>query len=171
MKGSKINSYEKLFQRRLFLQYIGIMNKPSVWALINEKHKRVYIGASKEPLSALMSLLGQLYSKHRTKMPLLKEDRKWCLFKILETTNELRVSKWEWMDKYIKMGYSLYNIETLPKYTVRLQINIHKKLIYVQLVSGGGRVKTVGEFKTEDEANEFIAANSIFSMMRLQCLR
>ncbi len=165
-KGSRIASYERVVGKRLFLQYVAGVNKPAIWAFINEKDRRVYVAGSKQPLSAAMALIADLYSEKKAKNPQMKRDKRQLRFKLLEVTNDLRLMKYVWMDKYIELGYTIYNTVKMPRYTVDIYFDFKARMFDLLLVSAGKRVKFVKSFKTEEEALLYSKSKDIWQLLR-----
>lgn len=135
-----------------------------VFALYNDKDKKVYIGTSNCCLLAISQLLKNFKDKV---VPIreLYQDRKKLEVSILETIDDKiqRDVRYNyWCDYYRNLGYSLYREHKGTTYTVRLTIeNIETEIyrVLVQLVNTRKDKIVVGVFSTVDEAQEFIKLN------------
>lgn len=163
---SKVFSYTNILSKRLFLQFIGKVNHSAVWAFVNEKDKKVYIAASKLPITAASGVVSGLYTTHKPRIKEMKKHRHKLAFKILEHCKTLSFSKWEWMDRYQKMGYSLYNTETVPLYRTEIAMNTKTKTMDVQVITKGKRVYYIKSFLSLQEAEEYVSNTSVFTMLR-----
>ena len=164
---SKILSYEKVIRKGYFLKYLAQANKSAIYALINERDKRVYVGSAKYPISEAGRVISDIYSPMRCIYQQMKTDKKRLKFLILEYTKQLKIDKWKWMDYYKTLGYSIYNESIMPIYSIRKFNNVSTRKVEVQIVTKGKRVSFVKEFKTNDEADLYIKDTSIFDMLRI----
>lgn len=168
MIKSKILSYQKVIEKRLFFRYLlHLDTEAGVFALINNKHKRIYIQSSASINKYLGNLIATIADKTSTNKELIR-DRKYLSIKILELGDFPQINKLKWIAHYRSQGFAIYNQETLPEYKVRTRI-IHREVVrtQVQLVSGGKRVFSVKNCATNKEAKEFIATHTVFDMLKL----
>lgn len=150
-----------------------LINKPGVYALVNEKSKMVLIQASNDVVKHLGSNVASLAKRvHANKQ--LRVDRKYLNFKLLEhcESSHKDILKLKWIHHYQQLGYTLYNTEKLPQYKIRRRLVTsdepgRKLMCQVQLVSGGKRVVAVKEFDTDLEAKEFMNTTSLYDMLKM----
>lgn len=167
MKFDKINSYKNVFEKKLFYRFLLNASKPTVWALINEKHRKIYIQGSSSPLEAIGRFINEL--SHKTSgIKEMKRDREYLRLLILEqfdVSKYLKIDKTKWLDHYKDLGFSIYNIENLPKYTVHSGLNYkHNVAVYVR--SGGRRTQLIKVFHSYDQAKDFIATTNLYDMLK-----
>src|SRR5271165_5092376 len=164
--SSKILSYQAKLEKKLFFRYLIELNKqPVVFALINEKQKKVYVQASKAPIRSIGALLEQL-AKRTSPNRQLRQDVRYLHLKILEHTITPLVDKLKWLDTYKKLGYQVYNTEKLPKYVIKQEITQNYQIkLYLQ--SGGRRKFFVKLFNSQEETDAFIALHDVYSMLKL----
>lgn len=168
---TKIKSYQKILEKRLFFQYLVDFNKPSIIALINEKDKKIYIQSAKHPMVAIASLVRELGHKYHGNIKLRKDVRR-LQVKILEsfeTGRELSIEKAKWMYEYLKLGYQLYNKERLPIYTLIKQVDETEDGFDVTVVvkTAGKRLYPVQTFLNHQEADQFISQVNVFDALRM----
>lgn len=164
----RIQSYSKLFEKRLFLQYIATESRPGVFAFINEKKKRIYIGYSRTIVQTMVNIAQELGNRtHASKE--MRKDLKQLNFKVLEHCEPQYGSamKVKWISFYQSLGYALYNTDKVPSYTYRTVILDESFKIQVQLYSKGRRSFPVKEFSTQVEANNFMIATPIHIALKL----
>lgn len=174
MKNSKILSYKKTFEKKLFFKYLLLTNQPGVYALINEKDKKVYIGCSNAPIVALSKHIAMLANRtHPLKE--IKKDRNKLKMSILCSCEGpyKELHKLIEIENAIKRGYELYNIENLPQYKARIRL-IHNKYpgegykVVVQLVNKGKRTFDVRQFNNRTEAEIWLNVNgNVFALLRM----
>ncbi len=142
-----------------------------MYALINKKHKKIYIQGTPNVTKSLGDMISQIATRICTNKDIIR-DRKYLSIKILETGDFPFINKLKWIQHYRDDGWTIYNKESLPQYKARLQI-VHIKAVrtQVQLVSGGKRIFPVVNFKTTVEAKEFLNTHSIFDMLKILKLR
>lgn len=172
MIKSKILSYAKVLEKRLFFRYLLHVNEsPGVYALINKKHKKIYIQGTSNITKSLGDMIAQIASKICTNKDMIR-DRKYLSIKILEAGDFPFINKLKWISYYCAQGWTIYNKENLPQYKARLQI-VHRDVVrtQVQLVSGGKRIFPIKNCKTNGEAKEFINNHSVFDMLKMLKMR
>lgn len=165
---SKILSYAKVLEKRLFFRYLLYINEePGVYALLNKKHKKIYIQSSSNITKSLGDIISQIATKICTNKDMLR-DRKYLSIKILETGDFPSINKLKWIQFYRNEGWTIYNKEILPQYKARLQV-VHRDVVrtQVQLVSGGKRIFPIKNCKTNSEAKEFLNTYSVFDMLKM----
>lgn len=168
---SKIDSYKTQFEKRLFFRFLLEYNKAGVYALINEKHKKIFIQSSSNIINHVGNQVNLLSKRHHFNKLLIK-DRKYLNIKLLEyCENRFKdIMKLKWIEHYKSLGYTIYNTEKIPVYRVRKAVVMLERGLMdmqVQLVSLGKRVSPVASFKTEIEADEFIKNNTVYDMLIL----
>ncbi len=167
-KNSKILSYAKVLEKRLFFRYLLYINKePGVYALINNKHKKIFIQSSSNITKSLGDIISQIATRICTNKELIR-DRKYLSIKILETGDFPSINKLKWISYYRTQNWTIYNKETLPQYKARLQV-VHRDVVrtQVQLVSGGKRIFPVKNCKTKAEAKEFLNTYTVFDILKM----
>lgn len=167
-KNSKILSYQKILEKRLFFRYLLHINSESgVYALVNVKYKKIYVQGTLNIIKSLGDMISQIATKICTNKDMIR-DRKYLSIKILETGDFPFINKLKWLDYYRKEGWTIYNQENLPKYKIRLQV-VHRDAVrtQVQLISGGKRVFSIKNCKTKKEAKDFISKHSVFDLLKM----
>ena len=165
---SKILSYQKVLEKRLFFRYLLHVNEePGVYALINNKQKKIYIQSSSNITKHLGDLISQISIKICTNKEMVR-DRKYLSIKILELGDYPAINKLKWIAHYEAEGFIIYNQEKIPQYTPRTR-PVHSVVVrtQVQLVSNGRRVQSVKNFPTKKEAEDFIATTTVFDMLKM----
>lgn len=174
MKNSKTLSYKKTFEKKLFLRYLLMTNQPAVYALVNEKDKKIFIGCSNDPIKALGAHIAMLANRTHNSRALRKDRNKLKMIILCHCESKYKeIHKLIEIDAAIKRGYTLYNIENLPKYKVRIRLVAqiyagHGYKVKVQLVNKGKRVFNVASFNTRQEAEEWLKLNdNIYDMLKM----
>lgn len=168
MNKSKILSYAKVLEKRLFFRYLLHLNQePGVYALINNKHKKIYIQASPNVTKSLGDVIAQIASRICTNKDVIR-DRKYLSIKILEHGDFPFINKLKWIAHYRSLGWEIYNKEVLPTYKVRMQF-VHRDVVrtQVQLISGGKKIFPIKNCKSKEEAKEFIASHTVYDMLKM----
>lgn len=164
-----VNTYQKQLEKRLFFRFLLKANKSGVYALVNEKQKKILVQSASHVMKHLGNNVALLSKKiHPNKQ--LKKDRRYLSIKLLEQCDSAykEVCKLKWIEHYRNLGYIIYNTEKLPVYTVRKTIvyaNTSSFRMQVQLVSKGKRVVPVKNFLTDTEASEFIKTTTVYDLL------
>lgn len=171
----KIKSYLKTLEKRLFLQFLLDFDKPGVFALVNEKKKKIYIQSNRHPLTAIASLVKDLNGRYHGNIE-LRKDVKGLSIKILETFESggsLKIAKLKWFEYYKRQGYAFYNTQKLPVYRwVKRLVEDSPEVFKLQVGIGtaGKRFYPVREFGSYSEAEAFINSNNILDVIGLGLL-
>lgn len=159
-------SYSKVITKHYFLEYIIETNHSGVYALINEKHKRVYIQGAKRILSSAMDLLGSIGDNSCPTKELI-DDRSNLSLKILEQNinpKHIKILKYKWIDKYKTEGYTIYNTEKLPVYNKTIIIN-EDGLFELLVITGGKRVRSVKTFSDRQSLDKYVESTNVYDML------
>lgn len=168
MSVSRIHSYKKQVEKRMFLRYVLETTFPAVVALVNEKDKKILIHAARNPYQFLGNIAQSLVNRTHPNKQLIKDQKK-LYFKILSPYSISRygiVDKLEWIAHYRSTGWTLYNTEKLATYRVAKAVTQDMK-VQVRLVSAGRRIYPVREFESVQEADSFISTTTVYDMMRI----
>lgn len=167
-----MNRTIKLLEKKLFYRALMEAAIPAIYALINERDKKIYIIATLDLTKSLSAQASQLGRRTHSIKP-LKKDKGLVTFKLLETIDApdaarlsatLHVAKYKWTEHYTTQGYTHYNETQMPCYKARVSYTETYRA-RVDLVTNGRKVFPVREFKTQAEAEAFIANNSIFDLL------
>jgi hypothetical protein len=135
---------------------------PSVFAIINEKKKKVFIAASSNPHQSLGTIVHSLKNKtHANKE--LRADLKNLSFSLLESTENakfLQALKFKWRLHFESLGYTLYNVDNVGSYSLKMRVLDIAK-VQVGLLSKGKRFLPVQLFDNVWDAKSFIESTSI----------
>lgn len=149
-------------QKSTFLRYAIKHEGCACYAFINEKKKRAYIQSTSSLFTSLSRNIVSIANKqHKNKQ--LRIDRGQLKFKFLESFEHASAClsyKMKWVEHYKELGYSLYNLEKMPKYLKRIGLNSNFK-VQVQILSAGKRIFGVKEFDTIEEAQEWADKTSL----------
>ena len=144
------------------VQEIISLPKAGIWALINEKDRRIFLSFSNSMAGSLTRNLGALKDgSHRCKM--MVQDTSKLSFKMIEefsksnVENRLRLSYW--MDHFRGQGFEVYNGHVSIKMRVQKDLIINPNGVEVKLVNQRYKKIVVGFFKNIDEADRFIETN------------
>lgn len=139
------------------LQLLVNMPKNSIYALLNEQSKQIYLTYSYDVLSSLARIINE--NKTGIGLPL---DLSQFKYKLLETTDRsnLKLRFNYWYDYYNVLGYKFHNKRRPSHYKLVATIendfrNKLSKLIYVK-VRNWNKEKVLGVFNKIEECNEFI---------------
>lgn len=171
MKFDKINSYKKVFEKKLFFKFLLNTSKPCVWALVNEKHKMIYIHASSKPHEAIGRTISCL-SNNTFSIKDMRRDKQHLKLLILEqflNSKYLVIDKLKWFDHYKKLGYALYNTEKIPSYLVFTKlIGLYGRYCMgIFIRSSGRRTYRVTTFFSEHEAEDFLKNTSVYDVLKM----
>lgn len=144
----------------------------SIYSLINEQDKKIYIAYSIETMPSI------LYSVNKIQN-MLMEDRNKVEFKIIETydsRNRLYL-KWrvqELYEEYSNMGYTFYSSYKPLHWIlyVRVATGSYDKhssqyRAVVKLKTSSNKVYDIRTFNTMKEATDFVAGNTISNIVRM----
>ena len=150
------------------LRQLRFLVKPAVFALVNQRDRKVWVGHSQSILGALASKLEAFHNRAEPSNPLFLDFHHGKLqYKVLEylpedkiTSNDFKLLKTQdYMDEYVAKGYKLYNKRMAISYKVRIDIEHapdHLKIDqYYAIVSITNRHRMsqiVGIFNTYDDA-------------------
>lgn len=162
-----MSAYKKQLEKRLFLRYLldDLGSAPCVWALINERDKRIYIQASLSPLQVIGRNLSDLAGLIHSNKDLIR-DKKRLRLAILQRFSErpkAQLYKMTHIDRYTQLGYTIYNKERLPSYKSR--IVLRQDGAVVQVVSKGKRVTDIKVFDSYAKAQEYLMKYSALFMI------
>lgn len=168
---NKTLSYKKVLEKKLFFKYLLLANTPSVYALVNHKDKRVFIGTSNDPITALGNHLGKLANRtHPIKK--LKQDRNKLQIQLLCSCEPKykEAYKLQQIALFKSQGYTLYNIENIPQYKARIRLMREDIVgdgykVTVQLVNKGRRIFNVKGFDNMSQAEEWLKVNNEIWML------
>ncbi len=164
MKNKKIQAQQKYLEKRLMFKYLLQLDSAGVYALINEKDKKILIKSSNSIVKSMFDAVANIkwHSKE------LNKDKKKLQLLILTTCdiNVKEIEKAKLIEQYRISGYSLYNKEKIPAYRIKKNPNERMK-IQVSVVSAGKRVYDVAEFNTDAEASVFIAETNVYDMLKI----
>lgn len=163
---SKILSYKKHIEKRLCLQYLMHLDSPGIVALVNEKHKKVFVIGSKHVMKALGVVISDLANRTHSNKQLVKDSHR-LYIKQLELCDPKHVKtlKLKWIAEFKSNGYEIYNTEALPKYQVRTRKIFSGYEICV--VSSGKRWYSVRSFQSEAEVEEFMKTTTVYDLLML----
>lgn len=136
--------------------------KPGLYALINEKDRKVYLGTSTNILTSLNRNICDLkYNRH----PCIpsSDSIEFLFLEEIENRNIQKIRLVFYIDYYKNLGYTLYrNFPGLRyKLSVDIRVDFRKgceqfELVYVILKCPSHLNFICGVFRTIPEANEFI---------------
>lgn len=135
---------------------MNLNKKAVVYALVNEKHKRVYVGMTHDFIQSISRHISLLSSNsHGIKE--MRRDKKYLNIKLLQyclqVDNSLRDF---WVGHYKDLGYTIYNEKAIGSYSYRINID-SKGLVIVQRYTKGKRAYELARFKTYKEATLFLS--------------
>lgn len=152
-------SYKEDFERKLFFRFLLTANTPGVYALINEKDKRILIHSSQNVMKAMGALIAEVANgTHKNKQ--LVRDRQHLRILLLGTDNKLKH-----MSAYQEQGYSLYNTEKIPRYSTKIVL-LQNGLLELRLVTAGKRVYRVKRFKSEIDCEKYLRENDLWALLK-----
>lgn len=145
---------------KIKLKDLTELNTPGVYALINNKDKRIFITQSNNILSSVSRNIAQIRDKSHSCRPLLRNLPNLELL-VLEhesspKNRKIRLSYW--MTIYKTKGYELYNPSTPVSYKVQARIT-SDYFVHVLLINKRNDKLVVGVFNTMSEAESFISQN------------
>lgn len=147
------------------LDFFDNLSKSGIYALCNEKTKKVYIGSTSSFLTSINRNLIDIKADNHKYISLQDYPDLYVVF--LEEINsrnmnpKIRVAYW--VDHYKNLGYALYRTYPGLRYKVRIDISHDFRfpntdpLIYVRLVDRSNKKIVVGIFESMSEANSFVA--------------
>lgn len=157
--SSKVASYKKVFEKKLFFSFLRYSTSSGVYALVNEIDQKVHIQSSYNVINSIIQSIPNFN----------KKDQKRFHIQLLEFCDSkfLIAEKHKWIQHYKSLGYTTYIKPAV--YTPRTQlINKHNRVrVQVQLISKGRRVFPIQDFPTQDAADNFIAVTSVYEMLLL----
>jgi len=159
MKTSKILSYKKIFEKKLFLRFLSTLQCPGTFALVNKKDKKVYVHSSFNVLKSIECSLLKFPAKDRIRMniELLGE----CVI------DDILIEKYKWMEHYKTLGYTLYNRQTAYTLRPRVMTDEYNIFVQVELVTAGKRAIPVAKFPTMEKAQAFMDTSPIYDILLL----
>lgn len=141
---------------------VETMNRPVVYCFINRTKKRVFIVSTANFLPSLARHVTQLATNSHPNRD-LQRARKRLKVEIIDRFNdpslcELKRSVYE--ERFLKEGYTVYNKKRKANYKVRIGLG-NTGYLQVQIVSAGKRIWAVKEFKTIEDAEQFIKDHTL----------
>ena|SRR5271165_4429526 len=167
MKNQKILSYQNKLEKRLFFRYLLLANKPGVYALVNEKEKKVFVQGAKSVVSHICdNAFALAHNLHRCKE--LRKDRKKLQIKILSYCDNKHkdIEKLKWVHHYQVLGYHIYNTEKLPIYNIEQHITKDFKVL-VAIRDRSNKFYEIQKFSSQNEADAFIKLHSLYDLIKL----
>jgi hypothetical protein len=155
--GPKVLSYKKIFEKKLFFKFLLTLKGDGVFSLVNKRDKKVYFLPTDNIIKSIIAATS-LFSMR---------DLKRMHIEILSQKPEDFVSLYTMRQSYIDKGYTFYNRQPSYKAATRLMHDYRSVYVEVHLRTGGGRIMPIGEFKTQIDAEAFIANNSVHSMLKM----
>lgn len=162
------SNYLKRFEKNSFFKFYLELTRPGIYALVNEKDKRVYIQATQDCIGSISRVSKDLSLRHHTNKQLVKDQRKLNI-RILELTDEdlehqrLRLLKWS--AQFKEQGYTIYNEKHIPMYKPRIKVTAEYKACVV-LETRGRRTVEVSQFDNIAKAEEYILNTPLFDMVK-----
>ena len=130
------------------------MNKPGVWAFVNDTDRIIYLSYSKNIQSTISRNIKEVMDNSHSCKRLIKDKSKLNLVVLEYNCEKAKLNYW--LDHYRNDGYSLYRNRN-GEVTYRLQVKIVAEyLIHVILRNLHGNSVVVGVFDSMEEANTFI---------------
>ena len=134
--------------------------KPSIFALVNQEDRRIYLSQSSNTLLAISQLFDKLNKGFYHHKLLLEDYRNNRLELVLyeETYDEItrKIRLRELQDRYRNMGYLIYNRFKSSRYRLRIDYKVNPFKTDLYMVSNDGSRFLVGRFNTTKECEEFI---------------
>lgn len=151
---------------KAYTKLVGL-SKPGIFALVNEKDRRVFISPSSDILKSCSRIFNELkFNKHGIKD--LVTDRHLLDIVLLEENDNkiLRLSNIEqYAKKYASEGYTFYREPIYAKYDWHIEVT-KDWLVEVSIRSSFGTTYKAAIFKTMPEAESFIANNKKEKILR-----
>ena len=130
------------------------MNKPGVWAFVNDRDRIVYLSYTNNILTAVSRNLKELNDKTHSCRRMIRDKSK-LQIQIIESGCQ-KAKLGYWVDFYRNRGYSLYrNNNGEVTYKTRVAVT-SDYLIHVLLVNKRNDKIVVGVFSKMEEAKSFI---------------
>lgn len=152
-----------------------MLNTPSkgIYCLINHRNKRVYLKYSQNICMSLSRVLADIRSKNTIYKQLIKDVKK-LQFLYLEDINineddlSLHLKLDFYVQKYMDLGYSLYNNKhKLARFKVAIEVTEDLKSVHVVLTSRNRKKRiVVGVFDKMYDAEEFAASFDAMDVIR-----
>jgi len=143
-------------------QEIISLPQAGIWALVNEKDRRIYLTFSNAVAGSLTrNLMALKDGSHRSKQ--MVKDLPKLTFKLIEpfsksnVENRLRLKYW--MDQYSVQEYEHYISGVSIKIRVQKELSAHPRGVIVRLVNSRYKKIPLGLFGTMEEADRFIETN------------
>jgi hypothetical protein len=136
------------------LQTLTDINKPGVWAFVNDTDRIIYLSYSNNILTSISRNVRELNDKSHSSKSLIRDKSK-LQIQIIEFNCD-KAKLGYWVDHYRNNGYSLYrNNNGEVTYKTRVAIT-DDFFVHVLLVNKRNDKLVVGVFPNIQEANYFI---------------
>lgn len=140
------------------LNVLHNMPKNSIYALINEQRKEIFLTYSYDVLSGLTRLINEI--KSGIGLPIDPSEFKYKLLETVAKREDIKFRFNYWYDTYKQSDYKFYNKRKPINYKLISTIekdfrNKTKRLLYVKLKNKHCEV-TLGVFNNIEECNDFI---------------
>lgn len=130
------------------------MNKPGIWAFVNDTDRIVYLSYSKNILSSISRNIKEISDKSHSCKKLIRDKSKIQILLIEDRCQKAKLGYW--VEYYRNNGYTLYrsnNGEITYKTRVAITTDF---LVHVLLVNKRNDKLVVGVFNTMEDASTFI---------------
>lgn len=135
------------------LQTLTDINKPGIWAFVNDIDRMVYLSYSNNILTSVSRNVRELTDKSHSSKSLVKDKSKLQIQIIEFNCDKAKLTYW--LDYYKTKGYSLYrnnNGEVVYKTRIAITTDF---FVHVQLVNKRNDKIVVGVFSNMEEAKSF----------------
>lgn len=134
------------------------LSKPGIYALVNHKNKRIYIGYSRTSMLSSVSRIAYELEQGYYSIKQMQQDKHKLKLLILDSSvpDEYMKIYTEWYCyKWYRMGYDLYTSYKPLGSKFRVSLAPGLKLL-VEIVYRGNTSVTAGICSSQDEVNTFI---------------
>lgn len=153
-----MDKLKNIMEKPWFFRASTSLTGSAVYVLVNERGRKVLVVAAVDFWASLARNINLIArAQHGSKQ--LVRARNVLKVKVLETgfhPSLCELKKAAYVEQYKKLGYSIYNLERVGSYTVRVGFSFEGRP-QVQVVSKGKRVWGGREFSTLEEAEEYVA--------------